>query len=88
MTIYELKQRNIANGGCFFDRKNLKANLETLKGFSVARDADPAQVVVTRKRDGKAWRFDSATGRMKAPLRRTGLAIEAVERLRNTPAQW
>jgi len=69
MTIYELKQRNIASGGCFFDRKNLKANNETLKGFSVSRDVDQYQVVVTRKRDGKAWRFNRLTGRMVAPLR-------------------
>jgi hypothetical protein len=69
MTIYELKQRNIESGGCFFDRKNLKANRETLKGFSVVRDVDPDLVVVTRKRDGRAWLFNKATGRMKAPLR-------------------
>ena len=69
MTIYELKRRNRLNGGCFFLRENLKANQETLKGFSIVRDVDPAQVVVTRKRDGKAWRFNAFTGRMVAPLR-------------------
>ncbi len=74
MTIYELKERNIASGGCFFNRENLKANGETLKGFSVVRDVDPALVVLTRKRDGRAWLFDKATGRMKAPLR-TGHVI-------------
>jgi hypothetical protein len=67
MTIYELKQRNIAHGGCWFDRKNMKANNETLKGFSVARDIDPLLVVVTRKRDGKSWWFHRQTGRMTAP---------------------
>ena len=69
MTIYELKRRNIASGGCFFDRKNLKVNQETLKGFIVNRDVDEAQVVVTRKRDGKAWRFNACSGRMVALFR-------------------
>jgi hypothetical protein len=64
MTIYELKQLNIANGGCFFNRENMKANQETLKGFSVVRDVNPALVVVTRKRDGRAWRFCRFTGRL------------------------
>jgi len=68
MTIYELKALNLANGGCWFHKANLKADGDTLKSFSVTRDVDPEQVVVTRKRDGKSWRFDRATGRMRAPL--------------------
>jgi hypothetical protein len=78
MTIYELKQRNIANGGCFFNRENLKANNETLKGFRVNRDVDPEQVVVTRRRDGYAWRFHRITGRMIAPLRTGGKVVPQV----------
>jgi hypothetical protein len=66
MTIYKLKQRNIADGGHFFDRATMKQFGDTLKGFGVRRDVDPAQVIVTRKRDGKSWRFDVATGRMRA----------------------
>ena len=68
MTIHELKARNVANGGRFFDKKTLKHWGDTVKGFGVSRDIDPAQVVVTRKRDGHTWRFDKATGRMRAPL--------------------
>ena len=68
MTIYELKARNVASGGHFFDRATMKLFSDTLKGFSVVRDIDPAQVVVTRKLTSYAWRFDRATGRMIAPM--------------------
>jgi hypothetical protein len=69
MTIYELKQRNIADGGRFFDRETMKMFGDTLKGFGVSRDVDPEQVVVTRKRTGNAWLFNRLTGRMIAWLR-------------------
>lgn len=69
ITIYELKRRNVANGGHFFSRDTLKHWGDTLKGLRVKRDVDPKQVIVTRKRSGTAWRFDLATGRMVAPLR-------------------
>ena len=68
MTIYELKARNVASGGHFFDRATMKNFSDTLKGIGVSRDIDPEQVVVTRKRTGYAWRFDRATGRMRAPM--------------------
>ena len=69
MTIYELKRRNVANGGKFFSREAMKLWGDTLKDLSVKRDVDPAQVVVTRKRTGHSWRFNRETGRMVAPLR-------------------
>lgn len=69
ITIYELKRRNVANGGHFFSRETLKHWGDTLKGLKVKRDIDPQQVIVERKASGKAWRFNLATGRMVAPLR-------------------
>ena len=69
ITIYELKRRNVANGGHFFSRDTLKLWGDTLKGLKVKRDVDPLQVIVTRKASGKAWRFNLATGRMIAPVR-------------------
>ena len=68
ITIYELKRRNKANGGSFFSRQSMKFWGDTLKGFGISRDVDPAQVVVKRKRTGKSWRFNLETGRMVAPL--------------------
>lgn len=69
MTVYELKARNVANGGHFFDRATLKMYGDTLKGFGVSRDVDPALVVVTRKRDGNQWWFRKSTGRFLATKR-------------------
>jgi len=69
ITIYELKRRNRLNGGHFFDRATLKTWNDTLKGLKVKRDVDPQQVIVERKRDGKAWRLDARTGRVVAPVR-------------------
>ena len=69
MTIYELKRRNVANGGRFFNREAMKLWGDTLKDLSVKRDVDPTQVVVTRKRNGRAYRFNRETGRMVAPVK-------------------
>jgi len=69
ITIYELKRRNVANGGHFFSRDTLKLWGDTLKGLKVKRDVDPTQVVVIRGRTGTAWRFNLTSGRMIAPLR-------------------
>ena len=69
MTIYQLKKLNVANGGNFFHKRTLKLWGDTLKGFSVVRAIDPYEVVVTRKKSGKAWIFDADTGRMRCPFR-------------------
>ena len=69
ITIYELKRRNKINSGEFFSRDTMKMWGDTLKGLSVKRDVDPQQVVVTRKKNSHAWRFNVNTGRMVAPVR-------------------
>jgi len=75
ITIYELKRRNTANGGKFFDRHTMKAWGDTLKNFRVSRDIDPMQVIVTRVHktnkgaEPKSWRFAVETGRFASPFK-------------------
>ena len=68
MTIYQLKAKNIANGGYFFDKDVFRMFGDTLKNFSVVKVTFNT-VRVTRKRKLKtagagSWIFNSITGRM------------------------
>lgn len=75
ITIYELKRRNIANGGMFFERRTMRFCGDTLKNFKISRDVDPTQVIVSRVRKTsaggmpKSWRFNKETGRFVAPFK-------------------
>ena len=62
MTIYELKRRNIKNGGLFFSRENMKAHGDTLKNFGVEK-LENGKVRVYRKNRLGNWIFDAQTGR-------------------------
>jgi hypothetical protein len=69
MTIYELKQRNIANGGHFFDREKMNERGETLKSFRIHVDPSNPEIIVVKNRYNRRYWFTEKTGRID--IRRT-----------------
>lgn len=61
-TVSAIKAAHEAAGGVFFDRSHMRANGETLKSFSV--EIRHGNVYLMRDRDGAAWFFNPATGRL------------------------
>lgn len=61
MTIYDLKAIGTRNGGFFFTRNNMKFAKDTMKSFSF-KDNKDGTAIVTRKRDGTEWTFNTVTG--------------------------
>jgi hypothetical protein len=69
MTISQLKAKNIAAGGKFFDRAAMKHWGDTMKNFAI-ETLTPTTVRVSRKAPTKtgmgSWIFNSHTGRLIA----------------------
>lgn len=67
MTIYELKRRNIAHGGCFFSKENMRGAGDTLKSYRMTTMRD-GNILLFRKvmRQGvnNRWIFNPTTGRI------------------------
>jgi len=63
MNIHEIKRRNVAHGGCFFERNSLTITGDRVKHFGV-KTINRSLVIVYRKNRKGAWVFHSATGRV------------------------
>lgn len=61
ITISDIRQRNIANGGHFFDRATMRSQGQTMKNFKlVIRDG---QHFIHHKNSRREWPVNPTTGR-------------------------
>lgn len=69
-TIQKVRDANRRAGGHFFDRETLRGFHETIRDFQLDYDPVTDRIYVMRKRDGKRWAFDEASGRIGASVAR------------------
>lgn len=61
-TISDIRQRNIASGGKFFDRATMRAQGQTMKAFALVRE--DGKSYIEHKPSGKRWQVNETTGRL------------------------
>jgi hypothetical protein len=63
MTLSKLRQLNIKNGGCFFNRDTMKFFRDTMNGFTLQL-LQNGNLEVCRKNGKGRWHFSPVTGRV------------------------